>query len=226
MSFYLTFSWVHFSIAFGAMLLLTFIMSLQSKSFYTRHIIVRKFSILDLQFPASPQELVNYIKGIFQLSPSLTNKVLKNLKGQLYVDFLYMIAAYGSIFILCMKVSMKMTSFGQGLFATLAWLQVISFLCDIIENIYLLKKIKPEPIVSKLSIHKTMQIVIFSKWIIALTAAVCSLAAMGYFWLVGRFSYNSLEYLVLIISELALFIIIQKATAKNNKKEVLQAFSE
>ena len=220
MSFYFQFSWAHFSIAFGAVLILTFIMGLQSRNFYTNHVVVRKFSILDLQFPASALELVNYIKGIFSLPANLTRKVLKNLRGQIYLDFLFMIAAYGTVFILCMKVSMKMSSFGQGLFAVLAWMQILPFLFDVIENIYLLKKIKSNPPVSSPAMHKLMQILAFSKWIIALTAAVCSVAAMSYFWLVGRFSYNSLEYLVLIISELALYIIIKKATSQNDKEKL------
>ena len=132
MSFYFQFSWAHFSIAFGAVLILTFIMGLQSRNFYTNHVVVRKFSILDLQFPASALELVNYIKGIFSLPANLTRKVLKNLRGQIYLDFLFMIAAYGTVFILCMKVSMKMSSFGQGLFAVLAWMQILPFLFDVI----------------------------------------------------------------------------------------------
>lgn len=210
---------MHFSVAFGAMLLFTFIMGLQAKNFYTQHVVLRKFSSLDLQFPASGLELVNYITGIFKLPASLAAKVLKNLRGQLIIDFFFMVSAYGSIFILCMKVSMKMTSFGHNLFAIFAWMQIIPFLFDIIENVYLLRKIKPNPEVSGELVHKTMEILAFSKWIIALTAVVCCIASMCYFWLVGRFSYNSLEYLLLIISELAIFMILKKATSYTDKEK-------
>lgn len=222
MIFHIQFSWMYFSIAFGAVLILTFIMSLQARNFYTNYNTIKKFSILDLQFPASAIELATYIKGIFLLPANSSAKVLRSLKSQLYTDFLFMIAAYGTVFILCMKVSMKMTSFGQGLFAVLAWIQILPFIFDVIENIYLLGKIKPEPPVSKPSVHKTMEILVFSKWIIALTATVCSVAAICYFWLVGRFTYNSLEYLVLIISELALFFIVKKATHTDDKEKLAE----
>lgn len=222
MIFHIHFNWMHFSIASGAVLILTFIMSRQARNFYTNFITIRKFSILDLQFPASALELTTYIKGIFLLPANSAAKVLRSLKSQLYTDFLFMIAAYGAVFILCMKVSMKMTSFGQGLFAVLAWIQILPFIFDVIENIYLLRKIKPEPAISKPSVHRTMGILVFSKWIIVLTATVCSVSAICYFWLVGRFTYNSLEYLVLIISELALFLIVKKATHKDDKEKLVE----
>jgi hypothetical protein len=64
-----------------------------------------------------------------------------------------------------------------------------------------------------------------SKWIIALTAAVCSLAAVFYFWLIGRYSYSSLYYLLIIAGEIIIFFILKKSTAKS-EKEKLEEFQQ
>ena len=210
MDLFINIEWGYFCIALGAMLIISFMKSLQSAYLYTLDVIIRKFSILDLEFPATPQEVVIFIKGIFQLPPDLFKKSLHSLKNQLYLDFLFMPAVYGTIFILCMEVSRKMVSFGHDLFAILAWLQFIPWICDIIENIYLLKKIGPEPKASTSVVHKAYLILELFKWGIALIAAVCSISAIFYFWLVGRYSYNSLQYLVTIIAEIALFAIAKK----------------
>ncbi len=137
-------SWSLFCIAFGLMLLLTFIMNLQSANFYTNDSVIKKFSIMDLELPATATELVNLIKGLYKLPQPQSKKALSSLKGQLYIDFIFMPFAYGSIFLLSMMVSSKMqTPYGKNLFLIFAWLQIIPWLCDIIENIYLLNKIKP-----------------------------------------------------------------------------------
>lgn len=225
MAYYLNFGWMSFCIVFGAMLLFSFLMSFQSKNFYTEHVVIRKFSMLDLEFPASALELVTYVKGIFKLPTGLAKKTLNALRGQLYFDFIFMLALYGSIFILCMKVSMKLTSFGHELFAFLAWLLFIPLLCNIIENIYLLNKIHPEAVVSKPAIHKGYQLLQMGKWVIALTVAVCSLAAIFYFWLVGQYSLGSLYYLLIIAAEIIIFFILRKSMAKSDK-EKLEEFQQ
>ena len=167
------------------MLFLHLIMGLQSNNFFTRHVVVRKFSILDLEFPPSAVEMVNFIKDIFSLPAAQAKKTSIALRRQLLLDFLFMPAFYGSIFILSMKVSMKMTYFGHKFFAVLAWIQIIAWLCDIIENIYLLNKIHPEPIVSNIAIFKSYEALEVLKWGIPLLTFVCSIAAISYFWLVG-----------------------------------------
>ena len=222
---YLNIDWIYFCIVFGAMLLISFIMSLQSANFYTMYVVIRKFSIIDLQFPASAMELVIFIKGISLLPAELSKKSLRSLRRQLYLDFLFMPALYGSIFLLCMKVSLKMSSFGHGLFGILAWLQCIAWLCDIIENIYLLNKIRPEPVISKPAVHIAYVILEIAKWGIALTAAVCSIAAIFYFWVVGYYSFHSIQYLLIITAEIIMIFIIKKITGKS-EKEKLEEFQQ
>ena len=57
-----------FCIAFGLMLFFSLIMGLQSRHFYTMDVVKKKFSIMDLELPATPTELVNLIKGLFDKS--------------------------------------------------------------------------------------------------------------------------------------------------------------
>ncbi len=86
-SFYMNVSWIYFCISFGAMLLVSLIMNLQKNHFFTLHVFVRKFTLLDLQSPATPLELAVYIKGIFALPKQLRDSSLRALKSNLFLDF-------------------------------------------------------------------------------------------------------------------------------------------
>ncbi len=209
--------WLWFAIAFGIMLFATFIMGLQTKHLYTIDVVERKFTMMDLEFPATPQELVNIIGGLFLLPDAKKrDQAVKALKGQLLVDFfLFMPSTYGGIFLLSMKVATKMNGhFGQGLFSILAWLQALAFLLDIIENIYLWKKIKPIPQRSTPSVHQAYKLLEVFKWGIPLTASVCCFSSLLYFWITGLYSTNSYCYMLIIAAEMALFIIAGVIKAK------------
>ncbi len=210
MTIIITDTWIWFCITFGVMQLATVIMSQQSKYFYTNDGTVRSFSILDLELAANAVEIVNLIKGIFLLpKPFIAKTVTKALKGQLYVDFIFMPAAYGSIFLVCMKTSTKLiTNGGQNIFAVLAWLQALAWLCDILENCYLLGKVVPNPSQTPPAAYKVYQLNEILKWGISLTGAVCGIAAMLYFWVVGNFSASSLIYLLVIIAEIVLIPLL------------------
>jgi hypothetical protein len=193
-------------------------MSAQGRYLFTKDVIVRKFNIMDLQFASTGQEIVNTIKGIYLLPTEKSKKVLKVLRAQLYVDFLFMPAVYGGIFLLCMQVAGKMSlGIGQNFFAALAWLQIAPLLCDVFENIYLLTKIYPNPKVPSTQMHKNFQHVVAIKWGVSLFATVCSVAALFYFWLAGRYSINTLPYLLIICFELTLFIVLGKVISKKMK---------
>jgi hypothetical protein len=192
------------------MALTGFIMNLQGKNFYTLHVFVRKFSILDLQFPATALELATYIRGIFLLPKELSSKSLRALKGQLYVDFLFMPFAYGTIFLLSILLSHKMNYPGNYIFTLLAWLQIVPLLCDMAENIYLLEKIRPDVTPSRPFIHKIYQLIVKIKWSIAVIAAVFCISALCYFWLTGNFSYGAVSVLAVIIAELIIIYILMR----------------
>lgn len=214
--------WAWFSIGFGATVLTGFIMHLQSKNFYTLHVFVRKFSILDLEFPASALELATYIKGIFLLPKELSSKSLRALKGRLWLHFLYIPFLYGTIFLGCMQVSHKMNFLGNYVFAILAWIQLIPFICDLIENFYLLQKIRPDAPVSTTFVHKTYQLLGKIKWGISLTAVVFSISALFYFWLTGHYSPRSAMFLIVLLAELIIVIILLRSTANSSKIDLDQ----
>lgn len=214
-------SWPLFCISFGFMLILSFFMGLQSKRFYTKDVVVKKFSIMDLEMPATARELVNLIKGLYKLPEDVSKRSIRALKGQLYLDFLFMPCAYGSIFIICMLVSGKMQmSFGMNVFSVLAWLQIVPWICDIIENIYLLRKIKPDPVLSSDAVHKAYLIMEGVKWSIALIATVCAVTAICYFWLSGHYAIHSLYFLLAIIIEVVVFILLGKLFLKKMKYKI------
>lgn len=215
---------MHFCIAFGIALLINFIMTFQTRSLYLMHVVIRKFSIIDFEFPASASELTSLVKDIFRLPPQLAKKSLTALKSQLYIDFLFMPAAYGAVFILCMKVSSKMIYFGHNFFILLAWLQLVSWLLDIIEKIYLLNKITPNPTVSAPGVQVAYTILEVVKWAIPLVAIVCSIAALFYFWLGGRYYSNSLYYIIILLIELTVFFALKKLTSRT-EKQTLEDFS-
>src|SRR6478735_2193254 len=98
-------NWQLFSVFFGLLLLVSFIMMLQSRNFYTFHVTKRRFSIMELEIPATYAELVKIIKGLFKLPEYESKKSVGALKGQLLIDFLFMPLAYGSIFLICWRVS-------------------------------------------------------------------------------------------------------------------------
>jgi hypothetical protein len=215
--FYIDVSWVYFCISFGAMLLVALYMNYQSRFYYTLHVFVRKFTLVDLQSPASPLELATYIKGIYLLPRELSKKSLRALKNNLRIEFLFMPLAFGTVFLFCMQISMKLTSVGHWLFAILAWSQVVAWILGMIENFYLLKKISPDVQPSVLSVHKLMGRLDIIKWAILLFAIVAGISVMCYFWLTGRYHYDSVQYLVLIIAEAAVVLVFKKIADKRPK---------
>lgn len=185
--------------------------------FYTKDVVLRKFSIMDIEFASSPQEMLNIIKGMYALSPEQSKKAVGALRSQLYVDFLFMPATYVGIYVLCMEVSAKMHYAGKDIFLVLAWLQAIAWLCDIIENIYLLNKIKRNPVLSTPSVHRLYLCLEALKWGMALVGFVCAFAAVFYFWTSGNYSYHSLKYLLIIVAEIALFLTAVKIASRRLK---------
>ena len=210
-------NWLLFTLSFGLMLLVSFIMMRQSRNFSTFYVTKRKFSIMELEIPATYAGLVRIIKGLFLLPEPDRKKSIAALKGQLWLDFLFMPLAYGSIFLLCWRVSAKFQSaFGHYGFFAFAALQVVPWICDIIENVYLLGKIKQgvniddskETLEKKANIHKAYLVMEAIKWGTALTATVCAVSVICYFWLTGGYSVTSLKYLGVAIVEIGIFAFL------------------
>ena len=206
--------WLVFCITFGVMLFTTFIIGRLSRYFYTEDVVLRRFSIMDLQWPGSALELQNLIHGIYRLPAKRSTTVISALKKHLYADFLFMPAAYGSIFLLCMKISWKMDYFGPEIFAFLAWLQIIPFMLDIYENIYLLQKLKPDFKKTNDETFKRMQRVEIIKWGIPLGSLILALSAVLYFRLNGMYEKGSLLYVGILIGEVLFFLLAGKMAAR------------
>lgn len=215
--FYNDVSWGCICVTFGATILIGFFMHLLSKNFYTLHVFVRKFSILDLEFPVSALELSTYIKGIFLLPKELSQKSLKSLRARLYLHFLFIPLKYLTVFLLCIRLSQKMSFAGNYIFIVLAWVQIIPLFCDFIENFYLLQKLHPDAKVSTDPTHKYYQLLARTKWAIYLLAVVFSVSSLFYFWLIGNFSSHSLKYLIILIAELVIIFIMMRLTRNSSK---------
>jgi hypothetical protein len=215
--------WNWLCISMAITLFTSFLMHLQSAQFYTNDVLIRKFSILDMQFPATARELPNLINGIYLLPAPQQQKTLRALRGQLWLDFLFMPAFYGSIFLLCMQVAGKMEASGRIFFAVLAWLQFVPWICDIIEGIYLLGKIHPNVPPSTPRIHRAYQLLEVCKWGTFLTATVCALSALLFFWLTGRYETASLQYLLILTGEIVLFgVVVYLASLREGAPAVLE----
>lgn len=208
-------TWQLFCIFFGIMLFISFLMALQGRHFYTKDVVIRKFNIMDLEIPATPLELKNVLAGLFDLPLEQSRKSINALKGQLYLDFLYMPFAYGCIHIACALIAGKMEhDAGRIVFMALAFLQFLPWLFDVIENIYLLSKIKPDVQASSVAAHKVYLAMEAAKWGIALTGAICAIAALCYFWLSGNYAPGSARYFLFIIVEIAIFLGLLKFVTK------------
>jgi len=185
--------------------------------FYTKDVVIRKFSIFDIELAANPLELANIIKGVYMLPPSQSGKTLKAIRGQLFFDFLAMPCAYGSVYLLCKKVAERMDSpLAQQAFMILASLQLVSWLFDIVENIYLLVTINPDPIIPNRHRYTLYLIMEAVKWGIVLIGVACSVSAICYFWLSGHYSPGSLPYIIIVIVEIILFLAVLIFLPKKN----------
>lgn len=151
---------------------------------------LREFNVMDLEFPASSKEIPNILRGIYKLpKPETTAAVLKDLRSHLMIDYLFMPAIYGAIFLLCMYVAHRLGEFPveQGIFAALAWLQILAWVLDLIENGLLLSYIRPD-LERELPVgrHKFFTRIVWAKWVFALAGLICALMMMLYFWLAGN----------------------------------------
>lgn len=181
----------------AVVVLSSWLMARQGRYFFTKDPLKRKFTILEMEFPAKSYELERLINGIYAL-PDEAAKTIRALRKQLLLDYLLFIpAAYGTIFVLCMYVAHNTaTGFGACIFAGLAWAQAIPFLLDYVENTYFWilsgsrnipiprpNPLKPEPVPTSFRMMRALEAL---KWGIALVGAVCCLSAVAYFWLSGK----------------------------------------
>jgi len=208
--------WVLFCAAIALLIAVALLMQWLGGFLVTRDVLVRDFTLLDLELASTEMEIDNTLKGIAQLEPATAGKVGRSLKGILYADFLFMPAAYGAIFIACMKVAWKMPESGQVYFSILGWLQVAAWISDIVENIYLLNKTGKirNGIAGALLPFSMYQRLAVVKWGCSLLGVVSTLSALLYFWISGWYRGESLGYLLVIVAELAIFAVLMRMVKK------------
>lgn len=178
--------WICLSILIILAVILTAIMMGQEKKFFTQDPVRKKFTMLSLEFPGSAQEIYNLVQGIYALPGGESSQVLRALRSQLVTDFLFMPAAYGAIYVLNMQVYWLMPSDQGNFFLVLAWLQVIPWVCDIIENLFLFGRISKEARVCSKGVFTGYRILESLKWGISLFGVTCGVSSLFYLWLTGH----------------------------------------
>jgi hypothetical protein len=178
----------------------TIIMRRLAKKFITKT--GRPFSIFSFEFPGSDEKLV-----------SLILKLDKDVKGavklHLVIDFIFMLGVYPGIAILCFIASNASDSvIGSITLQGLGWLQIIPWLCDVIENVILLKKIKSPLPVNEI-LYRLLKYVVGTKFFVATLGVSSTIFSLIYIWLIGRFSVSISHMVIILTAALVIFIIIR-----------------
>lgn len=163
------------------------VMKRQSQHFFTlSHGVRRPFSIIDLELPASALELTGLLRGINEQTEPDRLVVRRALRGQLWVDFLFMPGIYGAIFLLCLKAAQLMAwAPGRTLFALLAWAQLLAWGFDIVENLTLFHQLAHPTRTLGPAGFATYFTLVSAKWLLALAGGICALSILFYFWVAG-----------------------------------------
>jgi hypothetical protein len=131
-------------------------------------------SIFGLEFFYPADKITSIFLGI--------NAEVKTILGyHLVFDFIFMAGVYPGIACLCMMAAerINMKSIKRILFV-LAFLQLAAWIFDIVENYHLLKWLKNPVIGDEFGFY---HVVVYSKWIIALTGAIVALSITLINWL-------------------------------------------
>jgi hypothetical protein len=128
-----------------------------------------KISIFGLELFYPKEKIIEIFAGI-------NDKVKTILGYHLSLDFIFMAGCYPGITCLCMmargKISRKSI---KSILFILAFLQIFGWTFDVIENFYLLKWLKNPVIGDEFGFY---HVVVYSKWTIALMAAIFSISIL------------------------------------------------
>lgn len=201
--------WFYFAICFTVFLFTTYIMARVAKHFCMNKAGANvPFSIMDLELPLSERELVNIIL-------TMPDNARRAVKHHLNVDYLFMAAVYPGIALLCGIAANKMDHIGKWFFWLLAALQVVPWLFDVLENIYLAGKLR-NPVVNEQNPKAFTSFIwrVQVKFIIALAGAICAVFALLYYWLTADFNPDTPWYLLVMLVELIIFIVVMNISGK------------
>lgn len=203
--------WFWFSICFTLFLITTYIMSRKARRFYIKKGAENvPFSMMDLELPLTEKELVN----MMQTMPGPSKKAVSQ---HLAIDYLFMLAVYPGIALLCCITANRMDHIGKWFFWLLAGLQFFSWLFDVLENIYLAKKLRNPVVNENIRPYKRFIRRVQAKFVLALTGSICAVFALLFYWFTSDYNTDTPWYLLVLLVELILFII----AVNTKKKKVL-----
>jgi hypothetical protein len=202
--------WYWFAGAFALAMITGVIMSRMSRAFcYLRGIAVTRFSIMDLEFPGSPASIPDIVRGMNALPPEQRSRSRRALRGNLLLDFLFMAGIYPAIFLICIHCAKQMrdNGVGEAIFSTLAALQLVAWIIDILENFYLLRKLA-KPGLSRKWVHKGYRLLVQGKWVIATIAGIGALSNLSYSWISGSFQNGFMYFGTVLLGLIAITLIV------------------
>ena len=128
-----------------------------------------KISIFGLELFYPKEKIIDIFSGI-------NDKVRTILGYHLSFDFIFMAGCYPGIACLCMMARMEIGRKSiKSILFILAFLQIFGWTFDVIENFYLLKWLKNPVVGDEFGFY---HVVVYSKWTIALLAAVFSISIL------------------------------------------------
>jgi hypothetical protein len=111
-----------------------------------------------------------------EIFSSISDKVKTILGYHLSFDFIFMAGCYPGIACLCMMASAKVAGKNlKRILFILALMHIFGWTFDVIENYYLLKWLKSPVIGEEFTFY---HVVVYSKWIIALTGALFAIVIL------------------------------------------------
>ena len=128
-----------------------------------------KISIFGLELFYPKEKIIEIFTGI-------NDKVRTILEYHLSFDFIFMAGVYPGIACLCMLAADRVNGKTQKrILFILAFLQIFGWTFDVIENYFLLKWLKTPVIGDEFGFY---HLVVYSKWIIALTGALFAIVIL------------------------------------------------
>ncbi len=118
---------------------------------------------------------ISYDAGrVMDILYNLAEPVQTLLRAHLYFDFVFMAGAYGGIASLCMMARFKVTGhLLRTLLLVLAVLQLVAWLCDIRENLFLLNWLSDKSAIRTIFTEYHFYVIV--KWTLALMGALLSI---------------------------------------------------
>ena len=116
------------------------------------------FTIIQLEFSLSKTEMLFLVTHI-------DDKVRLLLNNHLVYDFVFMAGVYPTIACLCMMVRDKVNSSAiRKILSFFAFIQILAWFADILENIYLMQWINQQ---SVNDLYDHFHIIVWAKWLMA-----------------------------------------------------------